>query len=182
MNGLCGHPGWAWIFIIEGTISDFSVSHRHRRDHNDHWNHFLVDYCGLSFRSDLLFLTEEEREIVTCRLEADGQHGVQAESYEWSYMCDSFTDWKPWTRMIMYMGVDGALYAFSLFLPSIIFNMGYSHPTTAQLMSVPPYAFACILVSHSPHQSHLFRLSLLDSMQTAKNKGVFSILACLVLE
>jgi len=179
MNGLCGHPGWAWIFIIEGTISDFS---------------YLTDIGAITmiigaiswwiivdFPSEATFLTEEEREIVTRRLEADGQHGARAESYEWSYMRDSFTDWKTWTGMIMYMGVDGALYAFSLFLPSIIFNMGYSHPTTAQLMSVPPYAFACILVSRSPHQSNLFRLSLLDSMQTAKNRGVFSILACLVL-
>ena len=98
----------------------------------------------VDFPSEATFLTEAEREIVTRRLEADGQHGARAESYQWSYMRDSFTDWKTWTGMIMYMGVDGALYAFSLFLPSIIFNMGYSHPTTAQLMSVPPCAFACI--------------------------------------
>jgi len=46
--------------------------------------------------------------------------------------------------MLMYMGVDGALYAFSLFLPSVIFEMGYT-ATKAQLMSVAPYAVACIL-------------------------------------
>lgn len=38
----------------------------------------------------------------------------------------------------------GALYAFSLFLPSIIRELGYS-ATRAQLLSVPPYAAACIL-------------------------------------
>jgi MFS family permease len=38
----------------------------------------------------------------------------------------------------------GALYAFSLFLPSIIAELGYS-ATRAQLLSVPPYAAACIL-------------------------------------
>ena len=114
----------------------------------------------VDFPSDATFLTPEEREIVTRRLEADGQHGARAEAYKWSYMRDSFTDWKTWTGMVMYMGVDGALYAFSLFLPSIILNMGYSHPTTAQLMSVPPYAFACILVFNLPPSTNPFRLSL----------------------
>lgn len=43
------------------------------------------------------------------------------------------------------MGCAMPLYAFSLFLPSIITGMGYKNPTTAQLMSVPPYACAAIL-------------------------------------
>lgn len=34
------------------------------------------------------------------------------------------------------------VYSFSLFLPTIIKNMGYS-ANNAQLMSVPPYVFAC---------------------------------------
>lgn len=46
----------------------------------------------------------------------------------------------------MYMGVDGSLYAFSLFLPSIINQLGYT-ATKAQLLSVPPYAVACVMVS-----------------------------------
>lgn len=39
------------------------------------------------------------------------------------------------------MGCDGALYAFSLFIPTIIQQMGYKN-THAQLLSVPPYAVA----------------------------------------
>ena len=39
---------------------------------------------------------------------------------------------------------DGPLYAFSLFLPSIIAGLGYTS-TKAQLLSVPPYAAAAIL-------------------------------------
>lgn len=38
----------------------------------------------------------------------------------------------------------GALYAFSLFLPSIIKSLGYAN-TKAQLLTVPPYAVACAL-------------------------------------
>ena len=39
---------------------------------------------------------------------------------------------------------DVPLYAFSLFLPSIIASLGYKS-TTAQLLTVPPYAAAAIL-------------------------------------
>ena len=42
------------------------------------------------------------------------------------------------------MGADGALYAFSLFVPSIINELGYTS-TRANLLSVPPYALAAIL-------------------------------------
>jgi len=101
----------------------------------------------VDFPSDAKFLTPEERELVRCRLEADGQHGARAEAFKWSEFRASFTDWKTYTGMIMYMGVDGALYAFSLFLPTIIKNMNKNYSATAsQLLSVAPYALACFLV------------------------------------
>jgi hypothetical protein len=44
------------------------------------------------------------------------------------------------------MGCDMPLYAFSLFLPSIINDLGWSTTVVrSQLMSVPPYAVAAIL-------------------------------------
>lgn len=42
------------------------------------------------------------------------------------------------------MGADGSLYAFSLFVPSIINQLGYTS-TTANLLSVPPYFVAAIV-------------------------------------
>jgi hypothetical protein len=45
---------------------------------------------------------------------------------------------------IIYMGADGALYAFSLFLPTIIQGLGYKS-TIANLLSVPPYAAAAVV-------------------------------------
>ena len=42
------------------------------------------------------------------------------------------------------MGCDMPLYAFSLFLPSIVSAMGYK-TTKAQLLTVPPYALAAVL-------------------------------------
>lgn len=55
-----------------------------------------------------------------------------------------------WLGMVIYMGCDMPLYAFSLFLPSIVSELGWSGPdgkdvVRAQLMSVPPYVAAAIL-------------------------------------
>jgi len=43
------------------------------------------------------------------------------------------------------MGFDGPLYAFSLFLPSIIFQLGGHSANQANLLSVPVYAWGCIM-------------------------------------
>jgi hypothetical protein len=61
-------------------------------------------------------------------------------------MWASLKDWKTYLGAIIYMGADMPLYAFSLFLPTIIKNLDKTYSaTTAQLLSVPPYAFAAIL-------------------------------------
>jgi len=60
------------------------------------------------------------------------------------YFWQSAKDWKTLMFAIIYMGADGSLYAFSLFLPSIIAGMGYKS-TTANLLSVPPYAVAAVV-------------------------------------
>ena len=46
--------------------------------------------------------------------------------------------------VFLYMGADEPLYAFSLFLPSIINQLGY-RATAANLLSVPVYAVACVV-------------------------------------
>jgi nitrate/nitrite transporter NarK len=61
-----------------------------------------------------------------------------------TYFWASVKDWKTWAFAVIYMGCDGALYAFSLFLPTIINQLGYTS-TTANLLSVPPYAAAAIM-------------------------------------
>jgi len=45
--------------------------------------------------------------------------------------------------MLIAVGVVTPLYSISLFLPTIIKDMGYKN-NTAQLMSAPPYITACV--------------------------------------
>jgi MFS family permease len=132
MDGIGGKHGWSWIFILEGLatiligIASFWMVH--------------------DFPDDAKFLTPLERARVLKRLREDGQSSGSAkgEDFKSTYFWQSVKDWKTWVGALMYMGVDGALYAFSLFLPTIIKELGFTS-TRAQLLSVPPYALACIL-------------------------------------
>ncbi len=95
---------------------------------------------------------------------------AQAEDFKWKYVRDAFSDWQIWVNILVYWGVsflllcgqDGGCIAIhssnllfpgadrlplctaSLFLPTIINNLGYTS-STAQLMTVPIYITAAIL-------------------------------------
>ncbi|EPQ56797.1 hypothetical protein GLOTRDRAFT_128218 [Gloeophyllum trabeum ATCC 11539] len=130
MAGIGGKPAWAWIFILEGlaTVLAGAVSY------------WIIE----DFPEHAKFLSEPEKTVVIRRLQSDDQFSAAGETLKMKYIWKSLLDWKTWLAMIVYMGADGPLYAFSLFLPSIISEVrGYS-ATPANLLSVPVYVLACI--------------------------------------
>ncbi|OMP81323.1 putative transporter [Diplodia seriata] len=149
MGGVGGKPGWAWIFILEGLATILVGG--------------LSFWMVHDFPDDAKFLSPEDRARVIRRLKADKQSSAEHEEFKMDYFWASVMDWKTYAFAIIYMGCDGALYAFSLFLPTIInelvrrhflpaatwvdaanSELGYAS-TTANLLSVPPYAVAAIL-------------------------------------
>ena len=115
------------------------------------------------FPDNAKFLSDDDRKRVLRRLKADGQSSAEHEEFKMAYFWASVKDWKTWAFAIIYMGCDGSLYAFSLFLPSIIQQLypGISS-TRANLLSVPPYAGKCShnalvwpLLMHILHQLRL---------------------------
>lgn len=130
MNGLGGRPGWAWIFILEGIVTVlFGVG--------SFW-------AVHDFPDEATFLTEQDRARVIRRLKEDKQSSAEHEEFKMKYVWLALKDYKMWLGMVIYMGCDMPLYAFSLFLPTIIKELGYT-TTKAQLLTVPPYAAAAIL-------------------------------------
>ena len=130
MKGVGGKPGWAWIFILEGLatvilgIISFWMVH--------------------DFPDEAKFLSDVDRRRVLRRLKEDQQSSAEHEEFKLDYLWATLRDWKTYTGMLVYMGCDGALYAFSLFIPTIIAELGYSS-THAQLLTVPPYACAAVV-------------------------------------
>lgn len=132
MRGVGGKPGWAWIFILEGLATVLiGVA-----------SYWMIE----DFPDDAKSLSPDDRARVLRRLKADGQASAEKENFKMAYLWESVKDWKTWAFAIIYMGCDGPLYAFSLFLPTIIrtANPGVTS-TRANLLSVPPYAAGALL-------------------------------------
>ncbi|KAF8641172.1 hypothetical protein AX17_000807 [Amanita inopinata Kibby_2008] len=130
MDGVGGKPGWAWIFIIEGLATVVASTA----------SFWIVQ----DFPEAAKFLSEAERVFVIRRLHDDMQFSAGREKFEKRYIWQSITDWKTWIAMGIYAGFDGPLYAFSLFTPSIIHQLGFK-ATEANLLSVPVYAWGCLV-------------------------------------
>ncbi|KIK94523.1 hypothetical protein PAXRUDRAFT_142638 [Paxillus rubicundulus Ve08.2h10] len=139
MEGVGGKPAWAWLFILEGlaTVVAGAMSF---------W--IIVD-----FPDDAKFLTVAERTVVIRRLQGDNQFSAGGERLRWKYIKAGLTDWKTYVSMAVYFGIDMPLYAFALFLPSIINQVCPRRPiplatcykaTPANLLTVPVYTLACI--------------------------------------
>ncbi|KAF2214225.1 hypothetical protein CERZMDRAFT_37638 [Cercospora zeae-maydis SCOH1-5] len=125
MDGVGGRPGWAWIFILEGLATMTAG--------------VFCWWMVFDWPDSARFLNPEERLRVQRRL-AEDQSSAH-EEFDKRKVIAAISDWKCWGYTIIYMGCLCPLYAFSLFLPTILGSMGYSG-THLQLLSVPPYAVA----------------------------------------
>lgn len=128
MDGTGGRPGWAWIFILEGLVT-VAVG-------------VACWWMVFDWPDTARFLSPDDRIRVQRRLIASKQ-GHTAEDFDKRYIWAALTDWKTYGYMLINAGALVPIYAFSLFLPTILRGMGH-HGTKAQLPSVPPYAGAAV--------------------------------------
>jgi sugar phosphate permease len=130
MEGIGGRHGWSWIFIIEGLVTVcFALAS------------FLM---VKDFPDNATFLSDRNLARVKYRLAMDKQSSAKYEAFDYKYLKAAVTDYKMYLGMLIYMGCDMPLYAFSLFLPSIVSELGYTS-AKAQLFTVPVYATAATL-------------------------------------
>lgn len=126
MSGVSGQSGWVWIFVIEGCVT------------------ILVAFAGYfiiqPYPKSAKFLSEREQGILKHWLSI-GNDSLREDEFSWSEVRDTFKDIRIWLYTLVWMGIALPFYSLSLFLPTIIKNMGYSS-ARAQLLSVPPYAVA----------------------------------------
>ena len=130
MDGLGSKPGWAWIFIIEGlatiVISVASIWMVH------------------DFPDDAKFLSEADRIRVIRRLKMDKQSSAEHEDFKMDYFWSTCKDYKTWMYSLIYMGADMPLYAFSLFLPTIISSLGtFSTVAPLQILCIKTNCARC---------------------------------------
>jgi MFS family permease len=158
MSGIGGRPGWAWIFIIEGlaTVLFGLASYR-----------FVYDFPSGEKTG---FLSPKDKIRAIRRLVDDNQHTTYHEEFHTIYIRQALCDWKMWIGMLIYSGATMPLYAFSMFLPSIIHDLGWDTTVVqSQLLSVPPYILASAVTIFVGYAA-----------DKAKRRGIFNIIAGIV--
>jgi hypothetical protein len=144
MAGIGGKPGWAWIFILEGLATVVAG--------------FLSFWIIQDFPDSAKFLTDVERTAVIRRLQSDGQHSAGGEKLKMKYIKQSLSDRKTYLTskqdlslfdlfnkisllVLIYPGCSCPLYAFALFLPTIInqVSAGITNPAPGSMLT-PNYS------------------------------------------
>jgi hypothetical protein len=90
------------------------------------------------------FLTHAERKLAIERMNR-GTSGDIGAIVNKRHVIAAFLDWRIYVAGVMYFGLNCALGSLSAFLPTIIETMGHS-PALSQLMTVPPYAVATLIL------------------------------------
>lgn len=97
------------------------------------------------------FLNSKQRQLEINRLAQDAG-ASHTNSFSLSQVLSVFIDWKTYAYSVIYICGTISLQGTTLFLPTLISEMGQWTPVQTQLMTIPPYlvGFICILiVSHS---------------------------------
>ncbi|KAK0264616.1 hypothetical protein LTR35_017311 [Friedmanniomyces endolithicus] len=129
--------GWRWIMIVEGLLT-FVVG-------------ALAYFILPNSVTEARFLTTDERECAAYRLANDSPRAVLPgspctgpERFQWSEVRRGIVNPQLWLSGTAYFSILVGLYSFSLFLPTIIADLGYT-ANEAQLWSVIPYAVASVV-------------------------------------
>ncbi|KAH8818696.1 MFS general substrate transporter [Flagelloscypha sp. PMI_526] len=143
MDGVGGKPGWSWIFILEGL---FTV---------------LIGILGFfiipSTLEESKFLTAEEKEILTRRLELDRPSTHPAVHFNVrDVIRTAMSPHVLFVFAILFM-MGANLYGLGNFSPSIINQLGFT-AIQSQLLSVGPYVGGFIFTIGSAYFSDKYQI------------------------
>ncbi|KAG2214590.1 hypothetical protein INT46_008135 [Mucor plumbeus] len=130
MEGAHGIAGWRWLFIVEAIPT------------------IVLGFLSFIVLPDMpetagRWLTAEEKDVAIQRTRQSGNTDESA--FDKKQFFAALIDYKVWFSVVIYIGLNIALASFAIFLPTIIRDMGFSS-LSAQLLSIPPYVAAGILV------------------------------------
>ncbi|ELQ33418.1 hypothetical protein OOU_Y34scaffold00946g12 [Pyricularia oryzae Y34] len=110
---------------------------------------------------DSRFLTPEEREQALRRMREDASGSstidVDDEKFNWHWVKMALMAPQTYLLSLLWFFLLVPLYSFSLFLPTIIFGMGYTS-TTAQLLTAPPNMTGFVSVIVCSYLSDRFKV------------------------
>ncbi|KAH7304059.1 major facilitator superfamily domain-containing protein [Stachybotrys elegans] len=123
-------PDWKYLFLIEG-IPGFCLGLLclwwlpDRPEKNSRFSGIHQEIAVARYRNEMF----------------DKSQRIEMKHFIWT-----ITDWRLYLQVAVYLPTAGMLSSISGFLPTVIRNLGYHEPTQANLMTVPPYVCAFVLM------------------------------------
>ncbi|KAG2363661.1 MFS general substrate transporter [Suillus spraguei] len=137
LAGVGGEWDWKVLFLIEG-IPALLLG--------------VLAFFALPDRPESTrYLNTREREIEMERMNRGTSADIGAVIKK-EHIMIALLDWRIYTGGMIYFGVNCALASISAFLPTIIETFGYTN-ALAQLLTVPPYAVAAIVLCMTSYTS-----------------------------
>ncbi|KAG9313589.1 major facilitator superfamily domain-containing protein [Chiua virens] len=130
-------PSWRLLFLVEGVPSVLLG--------------VLCLFILPGRPESTSFLTHAERNLAIERMNR-GTSGDVGAVVNRSHVIAAFWDWRVYAAGITNFGLNCALGSLSAFLPTIIETLGHS-PASSQLLTIPPYAVACLVLISSSYAS-----------------------------
>jgi len=123
-------PAWKWLFLIEALpcfcLGLFCL-------------YWLPDRPLKNSR-----FSGKDQEIAEARYHSESYD--EAGDMQKKHFVQALADWRVYAQAAIYLPTAAMLSSISGFLPTIVSNLGYTKATTANLMTVPPYACAFVLM------------------------------------
>lgn len=123
-------PNWKWLFLVEAVPG------------------FVIGLFCLYWLPD--------RPTKNSRFKGAQQEIAVARYYresfdkdgpiQWKHIRMTVTDWRLYMQAAIYLTTAACLASISGFLPTIVQDLGYKSATSANLMTVPPYAVAFVVM------------------------------------
>lgn len=143
MAGKGGLLGWSWIFILEGIMTVIVG--------------VVVFFVLLDLPSTATALSLEERAFIQLRKKYDNSSVGEEEGLERRHVIAALKDWQVWMHVLVLMSVLAPLAGVSLFIPSITRSWSHS-PAVTQLLTVPPYIVAAIVMCFAAFYSDKLKM------------------------
>jgi len=134
MHGFLGHPGWFWMFMIEGMLAIAAGI----------WTFFYLDDSPSQAR----FLSQAEKDVINTQLAGEESKKVT------SSIGDAIRNARVWHLAIIYMIIQIGVYGLIFFLPTqVAALLGKNVGFTASLVAAIPWICSLVGTYYIPRYS-----------------------------
>lgn len=131
MDGVGGWRAWRWIILINGIPTVLTA--------------FAVPFVLPNNLETAKFLTQEERQtIIWVRSQEVGQT-KNAQHLHWDDVKAGLKDWKTYLFAVAQFSINTMVYSFSVFLPTIIREIGNWSVAEVQALTIPIFGLGAIV-------------------------------------